>query len=104
MTTSPVTPVVRAERERGGRGGTPRRRDGRLHRGQCPTPTTTSQASSTPTSWWLAPALDMASTDFVDPYLDPETGLLRNLVGARDDATLVAAEGVIRTCAGRRAR
>lgn len=32
-------------------------------------------------------------TDFVDPYLDPETGLLRNLVGARTDEDLVAAEG-----------
>lgn len=37
----------------------------------------------------------MASTDFVDPYLDPETGLLRNLVGARTDAELVAAEGAL---------
>lgn len=37
----------------------------------------------------------MASTEFVDPYLDPETGLLRNLVGARDNATLVAAEGAL---------
>lgn len=49
----------------------------------------------TPTSLWLAPALGMASTDFVDPYLDPETGLLRNLVGARSDAELVAAEGAL---------
>jgi len=37
----------------------------------------------------------MASTEFVDPYLDPETGLLRNLVGARDNATLIAAEGAL---------
>lgn len=37
----------------------------------------------------------MASTEFVDPYLDPETGLLRNLVGAREHATLVAAEGAL---------
>lgn len=37
----------------------------------------------------------MASTDFVDPYLDPETGLLRNLVGARENATLIAAEGTL---------
>ena len=37
----------------------------------------------------------MASTEVVDPYLDPETGLLRNLVGARDHATLVAAEGAL---------
>jgi len=37
----------------------------------------------------------MASTDFVDPYLDPETGLLRNLVGARTDDDLVAAEGAL---------
>ena len=33
--------------------------------------------------------------EFVDPYLDPETGLLRNLVGAREHATLVAAEGAL---------
>ena len=37
----------------------------------------------------------MASTDFVDPYLDPDTGLLRNLVGARTDDDLVAAEGAL---------
>lgn len=37
----------------------------------------------------------MASTEFVDPYLDPETGLLRNLVAARDNATLIAAEGAL---------
>lgn len=34
-------------------------------------------------------------TDFIDPYLDPETGLLRNLVGAKTDAELVAAEGAL---------
>ena len=37
----------------------------------------------------------MASTEFVDPYLDPHTGLLRNLVGALDDPALVAAEGAL---------
>jgi hypothetical protein len=37
----------------------------------------------------------MDSTDFVDLYLNPETGLLRNL-GACDHATLIAAEG--RSC------
>lgn len=36
-----------------------------------------------------------SSTEFVDPYLDPETGLLRNLVGARDNTTHVAAEGAL---------
>lgn len=35
----------------------------------------------------------MASTEFVDPYLDPETGLLRNKVGARTKAALDEAEG-----------
>jgi cell filamentation protein len=35
----------------------------------------------------------MASTEFVDPYLDPETGLLRNLVGARTKVALDEAEG-----------
>lgn len=34
----------------------------------------------------------MGSTDFVDPYLDPGTGLLRNKVGARTQAALDAAE------------
>jgi cell filamentation protein len=33
--------------------------------------------------------------EFVDPYLDPRTGLLRNLVGADTDADLVAAEGAL---------
>ncbi|WP_051259369.1 Fic/DOC family protein [Schaalia suimastitidis] len=35
----------------------------------------------------------MASTDFVDPYLDPKTGLLRNKVGARTKTALDEAEG-----------
>ena len=35
----------------------------------------------------------MDSTEPVDPYLDPETGLLRNKVGARTRATLDEAEG-----------
>jgi cell filamentation protein len=35
----------------------------------------------------------MASTDFVDPYLDPETGLLWNKAGARTKAALDDAEG-----------
>lgn len=43
-------------------------------------------------SWWLAPVPVMASTEFVDPYLDPETGLLRNRVGARTKAALDEAE------------
>jgi cell filamentation protein len=37
----------------------------------------------------------MASPEYVDPYLDPETGLLRNLVGARTNTELVAAEGAL---------
>lgn len=35
----------------------------------------------------------MASTEFVDPYIDPETGLLRNKVGARTRVALDDAEG-----------
>lgn len=38
-----------------------------------------------------APAMD--STDFIDPYLDPETGILRNKVGARTQIALDKAEG-----------
>lgn len=34
----------------------------------------------------------MDSPDFVDPYIDPETGVLRNLVGATTTAALRAAE------------
>jgi cell filamentation protein len=32
-------------------------------------------------------------TSFVDPYLDPRSGVLRNLVGAKSEATLARAEG-----------
>ncbi len=35
----------------------------------------------------------MASTEFTDPYLDPETGLLRNKLNARTKVTLDDAEG-----------
>lgn len=35
----------------------------------------------------------MASPEFVDPYLDPETGLLRNKLGARTQVALDEAEG-----------
>ncbi|MFC0456219.1 Fic/DOC family protein [Arthrobacter liuii] len=35
----------------------------------------------------------MASTESVDPYLDPETGLLRNKLGARTKVALDEAEG-----------
>ena len=41
----------------------------------------------------LARALAMVSADFVDPYLDLETGLLRNKVGARTKVALDEAEG-----------
>lgn len=34
-----------------------------------------------------------ALADFVDPYLDPDTGVLRNLVGARTKVALDTAEG-----------
>ena len=33
------------------------------------------------------------SEEFLDPYLDPETGILRNLIGARTKKTLDDAEG-----------
>lgn len=33
--------------------------------------------------------------EFVDPYLDPDTGLLRNLVGARTQDDLYRAEGAL---------
>ena len=32
-------------------------------------------------------------SDFVDPYIDPETGALRNLVGAKTYDELLNAEG-----------
>jgi len=35
------------------------------------------------------------SNDFTDPYLDPQTGLLRNLVGAESKSALDAAEGAL---------
>ena len=44
-------------------------------------------------SWSPAPAPVMASTEFIDPYLDPETGQLRNKVGARTKVALDNAEG-----------
>lgn len=37
-------------------------------------------------------ALDMALTDFFDPYLDPTTGILRNKVSAWTQADLDKAE------------
>ncbi|WP_052323492.1 Fic/DOC family protein [Leifsonia xyli] len=37
----------------------------------------------------------MDSADFVDPYLDPQTGILRNLVGATTREALNAAEGAL---------
>jgi cell filamentation protein len=33
------------------------------------------------------------SEEFLDPYLDPETGILRNLIGARTKKSLDDAEG-----------
>lgn len=35
----------------------------------------------------------MMTSDFVDPYVDPETGILRNLVGATTYDELSQAEG-----------
>lgn len=35
----------------------------------------------------------MASAEFVDPYLDPKTGILRNKIGARTKEALDEAEG-----------
>ena len=37
----------------------------------------------------------MALAEVLDPYLDPETGLLRNLVNARTKSELEAAEGAV---------
>lgn len=37
----------------------------------------------------------MASSDFIDPYLDPESGLLRNKVGAQTKSALDDAEGAL---------
>lgn len=37
----------------------------------------------------------MASADFIDPYLDPRTGLLRNKVGAQTKSALADAEGAL---------
>lgn len=34
----------------------------------------------------------MGSSDFIDPYVDPDTGLLKNLLGLRIGASLEAAE------------
>ncbi len=42
-------------------------------------------------SWSPAPAADTVLPEF-DPYLDPETGILRNLVGARTAQDLALAE------------
>lgn len=39
------------------------------------------------------PGRATALTEFVDPYLDPETGLLRNKVGARTQQALDLMEG-----------
>lgn len=35
---------------------------------------------------------------FVDPYVDPETGVLRNLVGARSYDALPGRRGSLRLC------
>src|SRR5690625_1026637 len=43
-------------------------------------------------NWWSGPAHAMASADFTDPYIDSETGILRNKVGARSQRDLDAAE------------
>jgi cell filamentation protein len=37
----------------------------------------------------------MALAEAVDPYLDPDTGVLRNLIGARTQEQLDAAEGAL---------
>lgn len=37
--------------------------------------------------------LVMVLTDFIDPYLDPETGTLRNKVGAQSQTALAKVEG-----------
>lgn len=44
-------------------------------------------------TWWPEAAPGMASTEFIDPYIDPDTGLLRNEVGATTREDLEQAEG-----------
>jgi hypothetical protein len=44
--------------------------------------------SLTSKSWCAAPALVTALADFVDPYVDPDSGLLRNLIGATSRGVL----------------
>ena len=46
-------------------------------------------------SLWRALKLATALPEVVDPYLDPDTGLLRSLIGARTQAELNAAEGAL---------
>jgi cell filamentation protein len=43
-------------------------------------------------SWVDAPGLATELSDFVDPYLDPATGILRNRLGLRDQVALDRAE------------
>lgn len=47
-----------------------------------------------PGSGW-SPTPAVAADGFVDPYLDPDTGILRNLVGARTLRDLDAAESAL---------
>ncbi len=46
-------------------------------------------------SLWRALEHATALAEVVDPYLDPDTGLLRNLVGARTKQEFEAAEGAL---------
>ncbi|WP_392342484.1 hypothetical protein [Leifsonia sp.] len=50
------------------------------------------EGSSTPTSWCVAPAPATALPEFVDPYLEPASGILRNNVGITDQRALDDAE------------
>ena len=46
-------------------------------------------------SSWRAVEHATALAEVVDPYLDPDTGLLRNLLGARTQDALDRAEGAL---------
>jgi hypothetical protein len=52
---------------------------------------TTSRPASIPTIWSTVPVPDAALAEVVDPYLDPDTGLLLNLVGATTKSALAEA-------------
>lgn len=60
-----------------------------------PTVKSMPRAASTLTNSWRAVEHATALTEVADPYLDPDTGLLRNLIGARTQDALDMAEGAL---------